>query len=189
MVGVHIILLVAQTAMLFESYCKAVTTPSDLSTQAKFRSANFVTTAIVDLFVCGLTCMMLSDFNFETYFKHDARPLETSSSEGATSRDSDETPEDKSVRQIQRFQRDWVESFRSDNSYDLDRVEFQQCMKAAALFHNECGLLDSVIYESSSGPSDASSEEQPQQARWSTLVLTEESISAFDFDASATSIN
>jgi hypothetical protein len=46
---------------------------------------------------------MLSDFNFETRFKPDAHPVMTSSSEGSTSRDSDETPEAKSIRQIQRF--------------------------------------------------------------------------------------
>ena len=95
-----------------------------MSTLNKFRSTNFVTTAILDIFVCGLICLMLHDFNFETRFKPDAQPVVTSSSEGSTSRDSDETPEDKSVRQIQRFQRDWVESFHSDNTYDLTRIEF-----------------------------------------------------------------
>jgi hypothetical protein len=110
----------------------------------------------------------------------------TSSSEGSTSRDSDETPEDKSVRQIQRFTRDYVESFHSDNSYDLTRIEYQQCMKAAALFLNEYGFLDSVIYESSSGPSDTSSEEPRFPTGWASLVLTEASL---DIEASATSLN
>jgi hypothetical protein len=65
---------------------------------------------------------MLHDFNFETRFKPDTQPVVTSSSEGSTSRDSDETLEAKSVRQIQRFQRDW--SFHADNEYDLTRIEF-----------------------------------------------------------------
>jgi hypothetical protein len=84
-----------------------------------------------------------------------------------------------------------VESFHSDNSYDLGKVEFEQCIKAAALFLNECGFLDSAIYASSSGPSDISSEEinWKEPARWSTLVLTEESLSGLDFGESASSIN
>jgi hypothetical protein len=69
--------------------------------------------------------MMLSDFNFETRFKQDAQPVITSSSEGSTSRDSDETPEAKSERQIKRFKSDWVESFHSNNSYDLGKVEYE----------------------------------------------------------------
>jgi hypothetical protein len=157
MVFLHIVLLAVQISVLFI----AETTPFDTSksTMYKFVNTNYVTTAILDIFVCVLICLMLNDFNFETRFKPDAQPIMTSSSEGSTSRDSDETPEAKSVRRIQRFQRDWVESFHSDNSYDLNRIEFQQCMKAAALFLNEYNFLDSIIYESSSGPSDGSSEE------------------------------
>jgi hypothetical protein len=186
MVMLHIVLLLVQIAVLYESEAK---TDVSATTLYKFQSTNFVTTAVLDIFVSGLICLMLHDFNFETRFKPDAQPVVTSSSEGSTSRDSDETPEDKSVRQIQRFQRDWVESFHSDNSYDLDRVEFHQCIKAAALFLNEYGLLDSAIYESSSGPSDASSDEQPNQLVWEPLVLTNESLSSLDLNASATSIN
>jgi hypothetical protein len=68
------------------------------STEYKFVSLNFITTAILDMFVCGLTCLMLTDFNFQTRFDQDAQPVMTSSSEGSTSRDSDETPWAKSDR-------------------------------------------------------------------------------------------
>jgi hypothetical protein len=101
MVILHIILITAEIFLLYVTYNPA--SAKDSREYLNIESSNSVLTAIIDIFVCCLICIMLSDFNFVTRFKPDAQPIMTSSSEGSTSRDSDETPEEKSARQILRF--------------------------------------------------------------------------------------
>jgi hypothetical protein len=64
MVMLHILLLAAQIAIFYFAKTSVVESATELSTKMKFNSTNFVTTTILDIFVCGLIILMLSDFDF-----------------------------------------------------------------------------------------------------------------------------
>jgi hypothetical protein len=46
------------------------------------------------------------------------------------------------VKRANNFKSEWLESFHSQNSYDLDYAQYEECVKHAALFLNKIGAFD-----------------------------------------------
>ena len=94
----------------------------------------------------------------------------TSSSEASASSDSEEDdPKKRTEKRAQNFRSEWLESFHSDNEYDLNYAQYEECVKHAAQFLTVFGGFEDS--QASSSPSQSSSEQE--QSGWPDLGLTE----------------
>jgi hypothetical protein len=177
MVFGHIALLLTQIAVVFLN--AKVYYGSNFSRGYKIECTQYVINAALDTIVCCLICGLISDFDFQSRFKQGVQAVikMTSSSETSESSDSEEdNPKKRTEKRVQNFRSEWLESFHSDNEYNLNYAQFEECVKHAAQFLTAFGAFEDS--QASSTPSQSS--EEQEQLRWPTLVLSERSSDEID---------
>lgn len=133
-----------------------------------------MSTTLLDTIMCCTICTIVQDIDLRSYYlNNNHTELVTSDSYLTTTSDSDETLEQKhdKIRDIKtkEIEDEWLNSYRSSNSYDLSLSDYKQHCKIGALMLNMIGALEAS--QKSINFSESSSDEQ--QLVWQSLRLTE----------------